>query len=395
VASRGQRASAAARFDRLGAAALQRCSVSRGRSLKRLEAILDLARWAPSGDNSQPWRFEIRSPRHVVVHAVAPKLGVYDLLGHASLVSVGALLETLRIAASADGFVCRSSVQADGGSDLARIDVWLEPTPGLAPDPLHAFILRRTVQRRPLETRALDESMRLALEAAVGSSFRVVWFARPRDRLRFAWLAVRSAKIRLTIPEAYEVHRQVIEWDASTSEDRIPDRALGADALSVRSMRWVLQSWPRVQRMNRWFGGTILPRVQLELIPGLRCAAHFALVADRPPSSVADHLAAGAAVQRFWLTATGLGLQMQPQYTPLAFAGYVRRGTRFTEVAAATARAVAVAAMLDRLLHTDADRAVFLGRLGHGAAATARSVRLPLERLAWPDPGQRPDPPLV
>jgi nitroreductase len=24
------------------------------------EQILDLARWAPSGDNTQPWRFEIK-----------------------------------------------------------------------------------------------------------------------------------------------------------------------------------------------------------------------------------------------------------------------------------------------------------------------------------------------
>ena len=60
---------------------------------------------------------------------------------------------------------------------------------------------------------------------------------------------LRSAKIRLTIPEAYDVHRRMIEWDARYSHDRIPDQALGTDALSVKSMRWVLESWPRVQRI--------------------------------------------------------------------------------------------------------------------------------------------------
>lgn len=363
--------------------------------MKRLRAILDFARWAPSGDNSQPWRFEILSPRHVVVHAIAPQLGVYDLEGHASLVSVGALLETLRIAASADGFIVHSALQNDCGADLARIDVRLEAAPGLAPDPLHAFILTRSVQRRALLTRALDEAARRALEASLGHAYRVVWFAEPRERLRLAWLAVRSAKIRLTIPEAYEVHRRVIEWDARTSEDRIPDQALGADRLSLRSMRWVLRSWPRVQRMNRWFGGTLLPRLQLELIPGLCCAAHFALLAERAPGNTLDHLEAGAAVQRFWLTATGLGVQMQPQYTPLAFAGYVRRGIAFTEMASANVRAVAITAMLQRILGTAAvERAVFLGRLGHGPTATARSLRLPLDRLAWSGAGPTADPPL-
>ena len=359
--------------------------------MNRLRAILDLARWAPSGDNSQPWRFEILSPRHVVVHAVAPQLGVYDLEGHASLLSVGALLETLRIAASVDGFIVHTRLRNESGADLARVDVRLEEAAGIAADPLHAFILTRSVQRRALQTRALDESTRQALEASLGPGFRVVWFAEPRERLRLAWLVVRSAKIRLTIPEAYVVHRQVIEWDARTSEDRIPDQALGADRLSVRSMRWVLHSWPRVQRMNRWFGGTLAPRLQLELIPGMRCAAHFALIAERAPVGVDDHLAAGAAMQRFWLTATSLGVQMQPQHTPLAFAAYVRRGIAFTQVASATARAVAIAAMLERLLGTGvAERAVFLGRLGHGPAATARSLRLPLDRLAWSMPAATP-----
>ena len=30
--------------------------------------LLDLARWAPSGDNTQPWRFEIAGEGHIVVH---------------------------------------------------------------------------------------------------------------------------------------------------------------------------------------------------------------------------------------------------------------------------------------------------------------------------------------
>jgi hypothetical protein len=40
-----------------------------------MEHILDLARWAPSGDNTQPWRFEIRSERHLVIHGFAQGRG--------------------------------------------------------------------------------------------------------------------------------------------------------------------------------------------------------------------------------------------------------------------------------------------------------------------------------
>lgn len=347
--------------------------------------ILELARWAPSGDNSQPWRFEVVSDDCVRVHAFDTRRHcVYDLEGRASQLSVGAMLETMRIAASVHGRVLHAVRDRDAPDESPLIDVRFEPAGGLAADPLHVFIRERSVQRKPLSTRPLEADQRLALERAAGPDYRIVWFESARDRLRLAWLATRSAKIRLTTPEAYAVHRDIIEWGARYSEDRVPDQALGADPLSLRSMRWALASWDRVRTMNRFFGGTFVPRLQLDFIPGVRCAAHFAIVAERPASDIDDYLAAGAAVQRFWLTATRLGLQLQPQYTPLVFAGYARESRPFTAVASARRRAAAIASMLDALLgETIAEKAVFMGRLGTGPAPSARSLRLPLARLMW------------
>ncbi|HWW68783.1 MAG TPA: nitroreductase family protein, partial [Duganella sp.] len=69
-----------------------------------LEQILELARWAPSGDNTQPWRFEILDARRLIVHGHDTRDHcVYDLDGHPSQISLGALLETMAIAASTFG----------------------------------------------------------------------------------------------------------------------------------------------------------------------------------------------------------------------------------------------------------------------------------------------------
>ena len=96
---------------------------------------------------------------------------------------------------------------------------------------------------------------------------------------------------------------------------------------------------------------------------------------------------AGEAVQRFWLTATTLGLQLQPQYTPLVFAEYVRRRVEFTSVESARQRAAWVERRLAHLLGEEkATATVFLGRVGYGSAHPARSLRLPLERLVTPAP---------
>ena len=347
--------------------------------------ILDLARWAPSGDNTQPWRFEVISDDHVIVHAFDTRRHcVYDVDGRASQVSVGALLETLSIAATVHGRIAHIVRRSDAPDEFPVFDVRLVPTPGLAPDPLHAWVRRRSVQRRPLGTRPLDAAAKQALVDSLGPRHSVVWFEGPRQRWRMAWLAARSAKIRLTIPEAYEVHREVIEWDARFSDDRIPDQALGAGAMSLRSMRWAMASWERVRFMNRYAAGTWSPRLELDLLPGLRCAAHFAIVAERPPETIDHYLAAGAATQRFWLTATSLDLQLQPQYTPLVFAACARRQLAFTGEASARRRAGQVRALLERRLgRLAAEAAVFLGRVGYGPAPQSRSLRLPLEALRW------------
>jgi hypothetical protein len=158
----------------------------------------------------------------------------------------------------------------------------------------------------------------------------------------------------------------------------MPDQALGVDPLTARVMRWALGSRQRAMRLDR-LGGSLGPAVQMSLIPGLACAAHFVLVAPRAPL---DYVDAGRAVQRLWLTATYVGLQLQPEYTPLVFGEYVRDGVPFTRDERSLARARAISQRLGRLLGPDVvERAAFYGRLGSGPPAAARSTRLPLERL--------------
>ena len=54
-------------------------------SSNKLLDILDLARWAPSGDNTQSWRFEIIADDGIAIHGHDTRKDViYDLDGHTS-----------------------------------------------------------------------------------------------------------------------------------------------------------------------------------------------------------------------------------------------------------------------------------------------------------------------
>jgi len=360
--------------------------------MTKVMEVLELARWAPSGDNSQPWRFAVQSEDHVVVLGSDTRRHcVYDLDGHPSQISIGALLETIALAATRFGWRADIERRSGGSDEHPVFDVRFRPEAGLQQDPLVAQITERRVQRRALLRRRLASTEKSALEAAVAPEFACVWFEPLSERARLARLNVANAKIRLTLPEAYSVHRDVIEWDAQQSETRVPDSALGASRGSLRLMRWALGSWGRVSFLNRYLGGTVMPRLELDLLPGLACAAHCVLLAKQPPASIDDYVAAGRALQRFWLTATALGLQFQPQYTPLVFARYARGGVSFTRDARRRRDAEAIRQRLDALLGSDAaQRAVFMGRIGAGAPATARSVRRPLRELMVAEASSRP-----
>lgn len=352
----------------------------------RVARVLELASWAPSGDNTQPWRFEAVEPLTVIVHGCDTRDHViYDLRGRPSQLALGALLETARIAAPGAGLALDIET-LPGVTDTTpqfapMFRLRFSPLADSTPHPLATAIRARCTQRRPLSRRPLSTRQKAEFSTAAGPGYTVHWLEGDR-RLDVAKLLFRNAHIRLTTPEAYPTHKAIIEFDVQYSEDKLPGAAVGLDPVGLALMRWAMKSWARVDFLNRWFAGTWLPRLQLDFAPALGCAAHFLIVADQAPQTLADYLDAGAAMQRFWLTATRLGLQFQPEMTPLIFSGYIRDGIEFTGKQASIDNARTLARQLDALVGADtAARAVYFGRLGYGPVPVSRSTRLPLARL--------------
>jgi sulfur-carrier protein adenylyltransferase/sulfurtransferase len=346
-----------------------------------LRAVVDLARWAPSGDNTQPWRFALQPPHRLLVHGHDTRADcVYDLEGEASQLSLGALLCNLDLAASCHGMAMQWQRRQGVPAERPVFDVQFTPA-GRTPDPLAACIRQRSVQRRAMHLRPLDPSQMARMEAAAGPGHQIVWLSSWAQRRAAARLLFANAGLRLTLPEAFQTHQRIIAWNSQESEDRIPDQALGASWLTRKLMRFGLKSWQRVDFFNRYLAGTWMPRIELDLVPSLSCAAHYVLLAEREPQGIDDFIAAGQAVQRVWLTSTAEGLWQQPEMTPLIFARYARRRTNFTKDARLASRAANLADGLQALIGDNAARAVWMGRLGHGPAPVARSTRLPLSAL--------------
>ncbi len=350
--------------------------------------ILDLARWAPSGDNTQPWRFEVCSDRQLVVHGFDTRHKcVYDLQGHASHLAIGALLEYISIAATEMRLNAKISYRIPPlePDENPAFDIVFTENPNIKNDSLFPFLKIRCVNRHPLDTDQLTKAEKYDLEQSIQEKFpfyKIFWVEGILKKFAMANIIQKSGKLRFTIPEAYVVHKEVIEWGAKFSENRIPDQAIGLSRPILPLMKWIMGSWSRVSFFNKYMGGTLIPRLELDFLPSLFCSAHFVLIAPNPPKSLGDYAEAGRALVRFWLGNTKLGLQFQPEMTPLIFRSYVNQNLIFSTRRGSKKEALHISSHLEQLMGKEnLERAVFMGRIGRGKFPESRSHRLSLPSL--------------
>jgi nitroreductase len=351
---------------------------------KAIEAILDVARWAPSGDNAQPWSFRVTGDRDIEILIRRTNPNVYEYRqGEPTLISAGALLENIEIAAPAFGL--RSSWRYAGSADgRDHIAVHFSDTDSAVVPDLFQEITRRSVDRRPFKLRSLTGEQKQRLSEALDREMEIEWYERLSDRRRIAALSGLATNIRLTIPETFAVHRSIVDWEKLESEQAIPSRALGLDPLTLWLTHWSMASWERTKFMNA-LGAPHFASLQMDLLPGLLSASYFAIRLRRRSAGADEALVqvlhTGQAIQRFWLTASRLGLAMQPCVAILAFWSYAATGRVFTADPRALHAAGRLAARAEAIFGENNEIA-FLGRIGWPASRSrSRSTRLSLDQL--------------
>lgn len=360
-----------------------------------LLAILDRARWAPSGDNTQPWRFEPLDERSLRIHLDAPDpANPYEYReGEPTLLSGGMLLESLRIAARAEGWAM--DWRLESGGPPWRCHVVFTDAADAAPNAHRdlAALLLRSVARTSLGRTPLTADQKARLADALGPDLEITWHERLADRLTMARLGAMATDIRLRAPETFRIHRHVIDWHHARSPTGLPVGAIGLDRPTLAIMRWAMRDWSRMQRLNAVLG-TWTATFQLDLRPALASATFFVvrqrtrgeIVRKRTPDpGAAAALRHGIALQRLWLAAEAMGLAMQPALATLSFAHHGRHATPFTVDERLRQRATQLASRLEAVAG-NLDDLVFLGRLGQRPPGLPgpRSVRRPLEELLLP-----------
>jgi hypothetical protein len=344
-----------------------------GVSVEQARFLVEQAVLAPSGGNTQPWRF--RFDGRALHCRLDPDrsstfLDVDHAAGHLAL---GAAVENIVVAAPVAGVDAEVRV----GRGDAAVEILLSSARPSA-SPLFAAIAQRvTNRRRPHVPSPLDVATIEALVAAAAERGGTAQVVRERAALDELGRLVGAAdRLRMLSPR---MHRELVgelRWSAAEAEktrDGIDLASLELGALDVAVLRILAD--PAVPRVlgelgaGEPLGGPARDNFR---------AASAAVVVTVPESSRQAWIDGGRAVERLWLTACTRGVAGHPQAV-LPF--FLERLRAHPDTFSADQRRelTALGERFKRVVGTG-DTPVMLLRLVVGAPRwTARSLRRPID----------------
>ncbi|MCB1558024.1 MAG: hypothetical protein KDJ50_03770 [Alphaproteobacteria bacterium] len=360
-----------------------------------LDFIIDDARWAPSGHNTQPWRFK-KIPPNILDIYVQSEENVLNLGDNeTAILCVGMMLENIILSANHKGKSVEWTIQDSTDAKKPVIRVKFMDSLDIASSEdnrLYQRIRTRSVDRRSYKYKPLSNEDKKALEKALGSTLKVDWFESLKERYSMARLAMGATHIRLSIKETFSVHQEVVEWQKKDSADKIPAHSLGLDPLTLMISKFFSKSRKRQEFINKVPGGLFLYQWETDICPGIACAGYFMLSLSCPiavgkAEKISQLLEAGMVVQKFWLTADLLGLALSPNHMLLVFSDYIRKEIEFTkdthELENAKKLSQRFEAYIRKKFNLQPEKVLLMGRVGspRERRGLPRSIRLSAENL--------------
>ncbi len=218
-----------------------------GTAAEKLQFLVNYAVLAPSGHNTQPWRFAITSqPEELELYAdTSRELLALDRRHRELILSCGAALFNLRVAIRHFGYEASVELFPDAFNPLLLARVRLG---GLATEPpeqrLFTAIQKRHTNRRLFDDKPISEPLLEELRQAAefeGAGLQVVRSAELRS-----WLADLVAECDRIQGDDKQVRREIASWlrtNRSAQPDGIPGYSLGLDTVSSLLFPFVVRTF--------------------------------------------------------------------------------------------------------------------------------------------------------
>jgi hypothetical protein len=344
-----------------------------------LEWLLTAAIRAPSGDNTQPWRFEVDSSTGHVQFFVDETRDPSPMNSGQRMarIAIGAALENLLRTAQANGW--HSQLEAAPPAAVASLRV--QAIAGGSPQ-TDSTIAQRVTNRRPYDGRSVSEDVLARLKERTPPLEGVLthWIVGRERLVPLAEVIGRADATMFGEPSMRRAFLKNIRFDAPPTAEVEEGLSLaslevsGGQRMALKTMRW-MPNW----LLHAAGGMKVFAATARSLIES---AAGLCLVTapDRQP---ATDLTVGRAMQRAWLALTAEGLAVQPMMSLPVLENALDNGS--PELIAALGREKVQGLLADwrRLVAEVGDgRLAYLMRWGHAGPVSGRTGRLPLSAVS-------------
>lgn len=266
---------------------------------------------APSGDNAQPWKFSCQGNTVRLYLDRNADFSFFNINQIASIISCGAVLENMRIAASTFGLKTRIDYLPSGGKDDLMASVELIHG-DFEKDPLSDSIWKRNTNRKFYDKRPLPFSVLDDLKKSIAGfpGVKLHFVTEKPDLKKLAKVIYKVDRIRTEHRPLHEHLCQMVRYthdEAVKKRDGLPLKNLEA-GLAGEIFLKVTRPWKVMNLANSIGLGRM---VALHSFQGIINASGVALLTV-DGRETGDFLKGGQALERIWLTITQKGLSMQP-----------------------------------------------------------------------------------
>ncbi len=273
--------------------------------------ILKAAVRAPSGDNSQPWRFEVSNNNIKIYNLPEKDNPIFNYKQRGSHIAHGALIENIIIAAKENGMNVKVNLFPQGTSSDFIAEIDLLPDQLIKKDPLFEFIFKRAINRKHYKDKLLtDEEKKFIFDDLKEIDNGKIILIEDKNKVEKLGKAFSINEVVML--ENKFLHKYFfndVRW--TDEQEREHKTGLYAKTMELKppelAVFKILSHW-RINKILCKLG--IAKFIAKENAKGYGTGTIGAIIMkDGSPES---YIKAGMIMQRIWLKATQLGLSLHP-----------------------------------------------------------------------------------
>lgn len=274
-----------------------------------IKKILVSASHAPSGENCQPWRFEISPSRVLIFNEAEADMSLYNFDQKASIIAHGALVENIFIASRYFGYSPSLSLFPDNNQKDLIASVEFQKSASFK-DPLYDFIEIRATNRKKYNLDRMSEEEKTEILSSGNDKAKAQLIEERQDIKKAAELTSLAEMLVFENESLHDFLFRHLRWTESEEKEKrdgLYIKTLELNSIQALAFR-LLKDWKRLNNLNR-FG--ISKKIRKENAQTHAASAAIGAITVLGISKE-DFFNSGRVMQRVWLTATKLGLSFQP-----------------------------------------------------------------------------------